>query len=105
AFEEAESYPGTSIIIAYSPCIEHGYNLGQGIEQQKLAVESGYWPLYRFDPRRLKAGEPGLKLDSATPKVPLEKFWAAETRFQVLAAQNPERRKEILEAAQAEVLR
>ncbi|MGO8681188.1 MAG: pyruvate:ferredoxin (flavodoxin) oxidoreductase, partial [Limisphaerales bacterium] len=53
AFEEAESFPGTSLLIAYCPCIEHGYGLGQGLEQQKLAVETGYWPLYRFDPRRL----------------------------------------------------
>ena len=81
AFEEAESYPGTSLIIAYSPCIEHGYTLGLGLDQQKLAVDTGFWPLYRFDPRRLAAGEPGLKLDSAAPKVPLEKFWATERRF------------------------
>src|SRR5208283_3262358 len=89
AFEEAESYPGTSLIIAYSPCIEHGYDLGQGFEQQKLAVDTGFWPLYRFDPRRLAAGKPGLKLDSAAPKVPLEKFWAMERRFQAITGQDP----------------
>lgn len=86
AFEEAESYPGTSLIIAYGPCIEHGYPLGLGLDQQKLAVDTGFWPLYRFDPRRLAAGEPGLKLDSAAPKIPLEKFWASERRFQALAS-------------------
>jgi pyruvate-ferredoxin/flavodoxin oxidoreductase len=104
AFEEAESFPGTSLLIAYCPCIEHGYGLGQGLEQQKLAVETGYWPLYRFDPRRLAAGEPALKLDYAAPKVPLEKLWAAERRFQLLASQDPAEGKAILEAAQAEVL-
>ena len=104
-FEEAESFPGTSLIIAYSPCIEHGYNLGLGLDQQKLAVESGYWPLYRFDPRRVAAGEPGLKLDSPAPKIPLGKFWAGELRFQMLAAKDPQRSQEILEVAQADVAR
>ncbi len=104
AFEEAESYPGTSLIIAYSPCIEHGYALGLGLEQQKLAVDTGFWPLYRFDPRRLAAGQPGLKLDSAAPKVPLEKFCAGERRFQALAGQDPVIHKAMLDAAQEEVL-
>jgi len=104
AFEEAESYPGTSLIIAYSPCIEHGYELGGGLEQQKLAVDSGFWPLFRFDPRRLDAGEPGLKLDSAAPKIPLEKLWASERRFQLVSTKDPVRGKAVLAAAQAEVL-
>jgi pyruvate-ferredoxin/flavodoxin oxidoreductase len=101
-FEEADSYPGTSIIIAYSPCIEHGYNLGLGLDHQRLAVDSGYWPLYRFDPRRVAEGKPGFKLDSA-PKIPLEKFWAEEMRFQMLAAKDPEGSRRILEAAQSDV--
>jgi pyruvate-ferredoxin/flavodoxin oxidoreductase len=104
AFEEAESYPGTSLVIAYCPCIEHGYELGGGLEQQKLAVDSGFWPLYRFDPRRLAAGEPGLKLDSASPKIPLEKLWASERRFQLVSSKDPVHGKAVLEAAQAEVL-
>jgi pyruvate-ferredoxin/flavodoxin oxidoreductase len=104
AFEEAESYPGTSLIIAYSPCIEHGYTLGLSLDQQKLAVDTGFWPLYRFDPRRLAAGQPGLKLDSAVPKIPLEKFWATERRFQARAGQDPAESKAILDAAQEEVL-
>jgi pyruvate-ferredoxin/flavodoxin oxidoreductase len=103
AIEEAESYPGTSLIIAYCPCIEHGYELGNGLEQQKLAVDCGFWPLYRFDPRRLAAGEPGLKLDSAAPKFPLEKFWASERRFQAVASQDPVRGKALLAAAQEDV--
>jgi pyruvate-ferredoxin/flavodoxin oxidoreductase len=105
AFEEAESYPGTSLIIAYSPCNEHGYSLGHGLDQQKLAVDTGFWPLYRFDPRRIEAGEPGLKLDSTAPKVPLEKLWASEHRFQLLNGKNPAQGKEVLHAAQTEVLR
>jgi pyruvate-ferredoxin/flavodoxin oxidoreductase len=104
AFEEAESYPGTSLVIAYCPCIEHGYELGQSLDQQKLAVETGFWPLYRFDPRRVAAGEPGLRLDSAAPKIPLGKFWATERRFQAIASQDPEESKAILAAAQEEVL-
>jgi pyruvate-ferredoxin/flavodoxin oxidoreductase len=104
AFEEAESYAGTSLIIAYSPCNEHGYTLGLGLDQQKLAVDTGFWPLYRFDPRRMAAGEPGLKLDSAAPKIPLAKFWATERRFQTLASQDPALSKAILDAAQEEVL-
>ena len=103
AFEEAESYPGTSLIIAYCPCIEHGYELGSGLEQQKLAVDTGFWPLYRFDPRRVELGEPGLKLDSAVPKMALAKLWAAERRFQTLATADPVHCKAIMEAAQDEV--
>ncbi|MDB6024361.1 MAG: pyruvate flavodoxin/ferredoxin oxidoreductase domain protein [Verrucomicrobiales bacterium] len=102
-FEEAESYPGTSLIIAYSPCIAHGYGLSHGLDQQKLAVDTGYWPLYRFDPRRAALGEPALKLDSPAPKTPLEKFWANETRFQSLTTKEPERAREILESAQAAI--
>ena len=104
AFEEAESYPGTSLIIAYSPCIEHGYELGLSLDQQKLAVDCGFWPLYRFDPRRLAAGEPGMRLDSAAPKISLEKFWGTERRFQSAAIMDPANRKAILDAAQQEVL-
>ena len=105
AFEEAESFPGTSLIIAYCPCIEHGYPLGNGLEEQKMAVDTGFWPLYRFDPRRLEAGEPGLKLDCSAPKAPLEKLWAAERRFQLLNGKGSAQGREVLEAAQSEVLR
>jgi pyruvate-ferredoxin/flavodoxin oxidoreductase len=104
AFEEAESYPGTSLIIAYGPCIEHGYAMGLGLDQQKLAVDTGFWPLYRFDPRRLEVGQPAMKLDSAAPKVPLEKLWASERRFQTVASADPAQSKAILDAAQDEVL-
>ncbi len=99
-FEEAESYQGTSLIIAYSPCIAHGFGFAQAIDQQKLAVETGFWPAYRFDPRRVAAGLPGMKLDSPAPKVALQQFWATQTRFQQIS---PERSQEILKMAQSQV--
>jgi pyruvate-ferredoxin/flavodoxin oxidoreductase len=68
-------------------------------------VDTGFWPLYRFDPRRVEAGEPGLKLDSSVPKVPLEKLWASERRFQLLTGKDSAQGQEVLQAAQAEVLR
>ena len=68
AFLEAEAYPGPSLIIAYSHCIAHGYDMANGATQQKLAVDSGVWPLYRFDPRRVAAGEPPMHLDYGPPQ-------------------------------------
>jgi pyruvate-ferredoxin/flavodoxin oxidoreductase len=103
AFKEAESYPGTSLIIAYSHCIAHGYDLVHGPEQQKLAVESGYWPLFRFDPRRAAAGESPLKLDSPPPKQDVAEFMRNETRFRMVEQINPERFKKLVEAARMEV--
>jgi pyruvate-ferredoxin/flavodoxin oxidoreductase len=103
AFLEADSYPGPSLIIAYSHCIAHGYDLAYGLDQQKLAVETGYWPLYRFDPRRLEAGENPLLLDSAPPKGDVATYMANETRFRVVQQQDPERYRHLLELAQHEV--
>jgi pyruvate-ferredoxin/flavodoxin oxidoreductase len=103
AFNEAESYPGTSIIIAYSHCIAHGYNLADGLDHQKAAVESGFWPLYRFDPRRAAMGENPLKLDSKPPKVSFDQFANTETRFRMLAKANPERAKKLMADAQRAV--
>ena len=103
AFQEADSYDGPSIIIAFSHCIAHGYDLENGLEQQKLAVDSGYWPLYRFDPRRMAHGENPLQLDSPMPKVDVGRFMANETRFRVVQQQNPDRYKELLASAQQEV--
>jgi pyruvate-ferredoxin/flavodoxin oxidoreductase len=99
AFQEAESYPGTSLIIAYSQCIAHGYDLAFGLEQQKLAVETGYWPLYRFDPRRAVNGESAFKLDSAPPKGDLAAYMRNETRFRMTENQNPERYRELVKIA------
>jgi pyruvate-ferredoxin/flavodoxin oxidoreductase len=91
AFVEADLYPGPSIIIAYSHCIAHGYDLSMGLDQQKLAVDTGYWPLYRFDPRRVANGESPLVLDSPAPKVDLTKFTANEMRFRVVEQMDPAR--------------
>jgi pyruvate-ferredoxin/flavodoxin oxidoreductase len=90
-FREAESYDGPSLIIAYSHCVAHGYSLSQGLEQQKRAVNCGYWPLFRYDPRRADKGENPMKLDSAAPKATLAEFTKNETRFQMLERINPER--------------
>ncbi|MBI2838277.1 MAG: pyruvate:ferredoxin (flavodoxin) oxidoreductase [Acidobacteria bacterium] len=99
-FQEAESYPGTSLIIAFSPCIAHGYDMSLNAEQQKLAVDTGYWPLYRFDPRLLEAGQNPLRLDSATPKLELSKYMYNETRFRMLQGMDPDRAKTLLQFAQ-----
>jgi pyruvate-ferredoxin/flavodoxin oxidoreductase len=103
AFVEAESYPGPSLIIAYSHCIAHGYDMAFGAEQQKLAVDSGAWPLYRFDPRRIEAGEPPLQIDSAPPKIPLKKYMQNENRFRLLEGLGPDRSRELFALAQREV--
>ena len=103
AFQEADSFDGPSILIAFSHCIAHGYDLAFGLEQQKLAVETGYWRLYRFDPRRLAAGQNPLQMDSAHPKLDLAKYMNNETRFRVVEQQNPERYRRLLAEAQKEV--
>ncbi len=103
AFVEAESYPGTSLIIAYSPCIAHGYDLAFGAEQQKLAVESAYWPLLRYDPRRMAEGKPALQLDSGPPKTDLAKFALNETRFRMVESVDRQRALELLQAARRDV--
>ena len=83
AFEEAESYDGPSIIIAYAPCINHGIKGGMknSLLSAKQAVESGYWDLFRFDPRKKESGENPLTIDSAAPKISLEEFLRTENRF------------------------
>jgi len=103
AIAEAESYPGTSLIIAYSHCIAHGYNLAHGLEQQKLAVETGYWPLYRHDPRRQASGLNPLVLDSPAPKLPLSRFTENEIRYRFLEATNKERATALGHIAQEQI--
>jgi pyruvate-ferredoxin/flavodoxin oxidoreductase len=100
AIYEAMNYPGPSLIIAYSHCIAHGFNLSQGMEQQKLAVSTGSWPLYRFDPQRAETGVNPLKLDSRPPKEPLYVYTDNEARFRMLKMKNPERAKELGRQAQ-----
>jgi pyruvate-ferredoxin/flavodoxin oxidoreductase len=99
-FEEAEAYDGTSLIIAYSHCIAHGYGMHLGLEQQKLAVDSGYWPLLRYDPRRAGTGEAPLKLDSPAPKIPLKTYLTNEMRYRMLEKGDPEAYQWMQKAAQ-----
>jgi pyruvate-ferredoxin/flavodoxin oxidoreductase len=89
AFLEAESYEGPSIIIAYCHCIAHGIDMVKGMDQQRLAVESGYWPLYRYDPRLRAQGKNPLQIDSKPPKVPLEEYIYNENRYRMLQKSNP----------------
>ncbi|MFL6236646.1 MAG: pyruvate:ferredoxin (flavodoxin) oxidoreductase [Thermoanaerobaculia bacterium] len=96
---EAEAYPGPSLVIAYSHCIAHGYDLVHGADQQRLAVESGIWPLYRFDPRRITEGKPPLCLDSGPPKASAREYMRNETRFRMVEKQDPERFKRFLDKA------
>src|SRR6185436_11224632 len=101
AFREAEAYKGPSLIIAYSHCIAHGYDMAQGAAQQKLAVDSGVWPLYRFDPRRLVKGEPPLHLDYGPPKAKVADYMRNESRFRMIERADPVRFKHFLEESQA----
>lgn len=102
ALAEADAYPGPSLVIAYSPCIAHGYDLRDGAEQQKLAVSSGVWPLYRFDPRRVAASQPPLQLDCNPPTVPVKTYMRNETRFRMVERLDPVRFKALANAAQKE---
>ncbi len=105
AFLEAEAYDGPSIIIAYSHCIAHGINMAKGMESQKLAVDSGYWPLFRFNPDNVKEGKNPLKLDSKAPKVKLEDYIYKETRYKMLTKSHPKEAAELLIMAQEDVLK
>ena len=95
AFLEAESYPGPSIIIAYSHCISHGIDMAKGLEQQKLAVQCGLWPLYRYDPRLAADGKNPLLIDYKEPTIPVDQYMYNETRFRMLT-QSDEARAETL---------
>ena len=104
AFKEAESYQGPSLIVAYCPCISHGYNLINAIKQHKAAVASGYWPLMHFDPRLKAEGENPFVLDSKAPSIPLEDYIYAENRYKMLTYSNPEIAKKYAQEAQEVVL-
>lgn len=104
AFLEAESYKGPSIIIAYSHCIAHGIDMEKPLQQQKLAVDSGQWLLYRWNPNKLKIGENPLTLDSKPPKIPVIEYLNSETRFRMLTKINPEAAKQYFEEAQKDVI-
>jgi len=96
AFQEAESYDGPSIIIAYSHCIAHGINMQFGLDQQKAAVDSGHWILYRYDPRRKDVEKNPLQIDSKAPSIPLADYIYKETRYKMLTKSMPERAKKLL---------
>lgn len=105
AFQEAEAHDGPSIIIAYSSCIAHGYDLVHGLEQQKLAVQSGYWPLMRYNPILREEGKNPFQLDSRAPSIRLKEYTYREARYTMLARSNPELAAELLKEAQDDVER
>jgi pyruvate-ferredoxin/flavodoxin oxidoreductase len=100
AFIDAESYPGVSIIIAYSPCIAHGVDMSFNHSQQDLAVKSGHWPLLRYDPRLREQGKHPMSVDSAAPSIPFRDFARNEARFTVLERQNPEAAEQFMVQAE-----
>ena len=103
AFLEAEAYDGPSLIIAYSHCINHGIDMSKGWEQQKLAVASGHWPLFRYNPNLAKEGKNPMQLDSKAPSIPLQKYVYNETRYTMLAQSNEEAAERLLKLAQEDV--
>ncbi len=104
AFLEAEAYPGPSLIIAYSHCIAHGYDLAHGLEQQKAAVQSAYWPLFRYNPSLAAAGRNPFQLDSRPASLPLEKYVYNEGRYTMLTQSAPEAAALLLADAQKDVV-
>ncbi|NIR49035.1 pyruvate:ferredoxin (flavodoxin) oxidoreductase, partial [candidate division KSB1 bacterium] len=103
AFLEAEAYPGPSLIIAYSHCIAHGIDMATAMQNQKAAVDSGQWLLYRYHPEREEAGENPLQLDSRRPKIPVQEYMYMENRFKMLRKSHPEEAKRLLKEAQNDV--
>ena len=103
ALIEADAYDGPSLIIAYSHCIAHGYDLVHGLEQQKAAVNSGHWPLFRYNPTLAKEGKNPFVLESKAPSIPLQQYIYNETRYTMLVNSNPEEARKLLEAAQENV--
>jgi len=103
AFLEAESYDGPSIILAYSSCIAHGIDMRKGMQQQKAAVNSGHWLLYRYDPRLVDSGKNPLTLDSRPPSIPVKDYVYNETRYKMLTLSKPEEAKRLLKLAQEDV--
>ena len=100
AILEAESYDGPSLIIAYSHCIAHGYDLAKGLEQQKLAVQSGHWPMYRYDPRLAEQGQNPLIIESKEPTIPISQYAYNETRYKMLTQLDEARAEQLMQEAQ-----
>jgi pyruvate-ferredoxin/flavodoxin oxidoreductase len=105
AFLEAEAYPGPSLIVAYSHCIAHGYDLKYGLEQQRAAVQSGYWPLLRYNPALLDQGRQPFQLDSRAPSLALQNYMYKEARFKALVDSSPDTAAALLAEAERDVRR
>jgi pyruvate-ferredoxin/flavodoxin oxidoreductase len=103
AILEAEAYDGPSLIIAYSHCIAHGYDLAHGLDQQKAAVNSGYWPLFRYNPDLVAQDKNPFQLDSRPASIPLKDYIYNETRYTMLVKSNPDEAKRLLVLAQQDV--
>jgi pyruvate-ferredoxin/flavodoxin oxidoreductase len=103
AFMEAEAHDGPSLLICYSHCIAHGYDLLHGLDQQKAAVQSGHWTLFRYNPALAEQGKNPLQLDSRAPALPLDKYIYNETRYSMLKHSQPEAAKKLLDSAQESV--
>ena len=100
ALLEAESYDGPSIIIAYSTCIAHGFDMARGLDQQKLAVQSGHWPMYRYDPRLAEQGQNPLIIELKEPSIPISQYAYNETRYKMLTQMDEARAEELMREAQ-----
>jgi pyruvate-ferredoxin/flavodoxin oxidoreductase len=100
AMLEAESYDGPSLIIAYSPCIAHGYDMARSLDQAKLAVQSGHWPMYRYDPRLAEQGQNPLVIESKEPSIPISQYAYNETRYKMLTQLDEARAEELMREAQ-----
>ena len=103
AFHQAESYPGPSLLLAYSQCIAHGINMTTGMSHQKDAVNSGFWPLYRYDPRLARVGGHPFQLDSRKPRMPFKEFAMQEARFAMLTRSDPNHAEQLIELAQRDI--
>jgi len=103
ALHEAEAYPGPSLTIAYAHCIEHGIDMTSGTDLHKDAVESGFWPLYRFNPALAAEGKNPLQLDSKTPSKGIEEFMYKQNRFRVLRQADPKRAEQLLQSIRQDV--
>ncbi|NCQ11193.1 MAG: 4Fe-4S dicluster domain-containing protein, partial [Bacteroidetes bacterium] len=103
AIQEAEAYDGPSLIIAYSHCIAHGIDMKNGLTQQKLAVESGYWPLFRYNPSLILEGKNPFQLESKAPAIPFEEYAMRETRYAMLHKFDPAHAKDLMKQAQKQV--
>jgi len=100
ALLEAEAYDGPSLVIAYSPCIAHGYDMARSLDQTKLAVQSGHWPMFRYDPRLAIEGKNPLQIESKEPSIPFSQYAYNETRYKMLTQMNEDRAEELMKEAQ-----